>query len=159
MKGKLVWFLLGVSLAANLFFAAGAIYTLSGEDHRRRIPAGATVDAVAERLALSPAQRDALQALRDTVRNRPRPSREERAERRASFLANLAAPEFDRARLQAMMEERRAGRQERLLGRAEALHGYLATLTPEQRAGFLEMAKERGFLFGLFGRPRPPRDR
>ena len=158
MKGKLVWFLLGVSLAANLFFAAGALYSFYGGDHRGRY-AAVSVDSVAERLALSPAQRDALQALRDTARNRPRPSREEREQRRASFLANLAAPEFDRARMQAMMEERRAGRQERFLGRAEALHGYLATLAPEQRAGFLEMAKERGFLFGLFGRPRPPRDR
>ncbi len=159
MKGKLVWILLGASLAANLFFAAGAVYSLSGEDHRRRVPAGASVDAVAERLALSPAQRDGLQALRDTARNRPRPSREEYQQRRTRFLAGLAAPEFDRARLQTIMEERRATRQERFLGRAEALHGYLATLGPEQRAGFLEMAKERGFLRGLFGRPRPPRER
>ena len=158
MKGKLVWILLGVSLAANLFFAAGALYSFYGGEHRGW-RAKVSVDEVAERLDLSPAQRDALQALRDQARNRPRPSREERAARRAGFLANLAAPEFDRAQMQAMMEERRAGRQDRFLGRAEALHGYLATLDPEQRAGFLEMAKERGFLRGLFGRPRRTRER
>ncbi len=158
MKAKLVWILLGVSLAANLFFAAGALYSFYGVEHRGW-RTKASVDDVAERLALSPAQRDALQALRDQAPDRPRPSREERAARRASFLANLAAPEFDRARLLAMMEERRAGRQERLLGRAEALHGYLATLDSEQRDGFLELAKERGFLRRLFGRPRPPRAR
>ncbi len=50
-------------------------------------------------------------------------------------------------------------RQERIMGRAEALHGYLATLDPEQRAGFLAMAKERGFLRGLFGRHRQTRKR
>ena len=158
MKGKLVWILLGVSLAANLFFAAGAVYSFYGGEHRGW-RTEVSIDSVAERLALSPDQRDALQALRDTAQNRPRPSREERAERRADFLADLAAPEFDRAGMQAMMEERRAGRQERLLDRAEALHGYLATLDPEQRAGFLEMAKERGFLFGLFGRSRRSRER
>ncbi len=158
MKGKLVWILLGVSLAANVFFAAGALYSLYGEDYRGRY-AAVSVDDVAERLALSPAQRDALQALRDQARNRPRPSREEREARRAAFLAELAEPEFDRARVQALMAERRAGRQERILDRAEALHGYLATLDPEQRAGFLEMAKERGFLRGLFGRRRGSRER
>jgi Spy/CpxP family protein refolding chaperone len=158
MKGKLVWILLGVSLAANLFFAAGALYSFYGGDHRGRY-AEVSVDSVAERLALSPAQRDALQALRDRARNRPRPSREEYQQRRATFLARLAEPEFDRARLQALMAERTAGRQESILDRAEALHGYLAALDPEQRAGFLEMAKQRGFLRGLFGRPRRTRER
>jgi len=158
MKGKLVWILLGVSLAANLFFAAGALYSFYGGEHRGW-RAKVSVDDVVERLALSPAQREALQALRDKARDRPRPSREERAERRAAFLANLAEPEFDRARMQALMVERMAVRQERILDRAEALHGYLATLDPKQRAGFLEMAKERGFLFRLFGRPQPTRAR
>ena len=158
MRAKLVWILLGVSLAANLFFAAGALYSFYGGDHRGW-SAKVSVDSVAERLDLSPAQRDALQALRDQAGDRPRPSREERAERRAAFLANLAAPEFDRAGVRALMAERMAGRQERILGRAEALHGYLATLDPEQRAGFLEMAKERGFLRGLFRGHRRTRER
>ncbi len=158
MKGKLIWILLGASLAANLFFAAGALYSFYGGDHRGRY-AAVNVDSVAERLDLSPAQRDALQALRDRARNRPRPSREEYQQRRATFLAGLAEPEFDRAAVQALMAERMAGRQERILDRAEALHGYLATLDAERRAGFLEMAKERGFLRGLFGRPRSPRAR
>ncbi len=158
MRAKLVWILLGVSLAANVFFAAGAIYAFYGGEHRGW-RAKVSVDDVAERLALSPAQRDALQALRDQGPDTPRASREEHAERHASFLAELAGPEFDRARVQALMTERMAGRQARILGRAEALHGYLATLDPEQRAGFLEMAKEHGFLRGLFGRDRQTRKR
>ncbi len=158
MRAKLLWILLGVSLAANLFFAAGAVYSLYGGEHRGW-RAKVSVDDVAERLGLSPAQRDALQALRDQAPDTPRPSREERAERRATFLAELAEPEFDRARVQALMAERMTRRQERILGRAEALHGYLATLDPEQRAGFLEMAKERGFLRGLFGRHRRTHER
>jgi Spy/CpxP family protein refolding chaperone len=158
MKAKLVWIFLGVSLAANLFFAAGALYSFyGGEPHGWRNKVN--IDDVAERLDLGPAQRDGLQALRDDAEGRPRPSREARAERRAAFIANIAAPEFDRAGMQAMMAERMAGFQERILGRAEALHGYLATLDPEQRAGLLEMAKERGFLRGLFRGDRNKRDR
>jgi len=158
MKAKLVWIVLGVSLAANLFFAAGALYSFYGGEHRGW-RSKVNIDDVAERLALSPAQRDALQALRDNAPGRPFSNREQRAERRAAFRANLAAPEFDRAAMQAMMAERRTGFQERILDRAEALHGYLATLDPEQRAGFLEMAKERGFLRGLFRGQRKQRDR
>ncbi len=158
MRAKLLWILLGVSLAANLFFAAGALYALYGGEHRGW-RAKVSVDDVAEQLALSPAQRDALQALRDQARNRPRHSREEREQRRTRFLAELAAPEFNRARLEALIAERMAGRQDRMLDRAEALHVYLATLDPGQRAGFLEMAKERGFLRGLFGRHRKTHER
>ncbi len=158
MKAKLVWILLGVSLAANLFFAAGALYSFYGGEHRGW-RAKVSVEDVAERLTLSPAQRDALRALRDQAPGTPRPSREERDERRAAFLSALAAPEFDRARVQALMAAQVTRRQERILGRAEALHGYLATLDPEQSAGFLEMAKERGFLRGLFGRHRRSRER
>ena len=158
MKGKLVWILLSVSLAVNLFVAAGALYAFYGREHhgwRNKV----SVEDVAERLALDPAQSAALQALQDAARNRPRPSREEREQRRARFLAELAAPEFDRARLEALLAERMAGRQDRMLDRAGALHGYLATLDLEQRAGFLELAKERGFLRGLFGRHRKTRER
>ena len=79
MKAKLVWIMLGVSLAANLFFAAGALYALYGGEHRGW-RAKVSVDDVAEQLALSPAQRDGLQALRDQARDTPRPSREQRAE-------------------------------------------------------------------------------
>ena len=158
MKAKLVWIMLGVSLAANLFFAAGALYSFYGGEHRGW-RTKVDIDDVAEQLALSPAQRDGLQALRDQAGNRPWPNREEREGRRATFLAELAKPEFDRARVQALMAERMAGFQGRILDRAEALHGYLATLEPDQRDGFLEMAKERGFLRGVFRRHQKKRDR
>ncbi len=162
MKGKLIWVLLGVSVAANLFVAAGALYSFyggGGGGEHRGWRTKVSVEEVAERLALSPAQSAALEALREAARNRPRPSREDREQRRASFLAELAKPEFDRAGMQALMAARMDGRQERILDRAGALHGYLATLSPEQRAGFLEMAGERGFLRGLFRRQRSQRDR
>ena len=158
MKGKLVWILLGVSLAGNLFFAAGALYSFYGQDHRGW-RTKVSVDDVAERLELSPAQRAGLRALRGEARSRPRPDRDARSARRAAFHAELAKPEFDRAGLRALMQERMTGFQARILGRAEKLHGYLATLDPEQRAGFLEMAKERGFLRGLFRGQRKQRDR
>ena len=67
MRIKLIWVLLAASLAANLFFVAGALYTFYGKDdwHAR---SGANVDSVAERLGLSPDQRAGLMALREKAR-------------------------------------------------------------------------------------------
>ena len=156
MRTKLIWILLAASLAANVFFVAGALYTLYGEDDRRA-GSGATVDSVAERLALSPEQRDGLLALREKARQGRKGSREGRESRRAAFIAELGKPTFDRAGVLALMEARSAERRARIVDVAQDLHAYLATLSPEQRREFLAMARERGFLRRLFGRPRPPR--
>ncbi len=139
-----------------MFFVAGALYTLYGEDDWRAGP-GAHIDSVAERLGLSPEQRDGLLALRETARQGRKGSREGRESRRAAFLDELGKPTFDREGVLALMEERSAKRRARIVDVAQDLHTYLATLSPEQRQEFLAMAREHGFLRRLFGRPRPPR--
>ena len=156
MRIKLIWVLLAASLAANLFFVAGALYTFYGKDdwHAR---SGANVDSVAERLGLSPEQREGLMALREKARQGRKGPREGRESRRAAFLAELGKPAFDRDGVLALMEARSAERRARIADVAQDLHAYLATLSPEQRQAFLAMARERGFLRRLFGRPRPPR--
>ncbi len=156
MRVKLLWILLAVSLTANVFLVAGALYTLYGEDNWRTGP-GAHIDSVAERLGLSPEQRDGLLALRETARQGRKGSREGRESRRAAFLDELGKPTFDRERVLALMEARSAQRRARIVNVAQNLHAYLATLSPEQRREFLAMAREHGFLRRLFGRPRPPR--
>ena len=156
MRTKLIWILLAASVAANVFFVAGALYTLYGEDDRRA-GSGANVDSVAERLALSPEQRDGLLALRDKARKGREGMREGRKQRRAAFLDELGKPSFDRDRVLALMEARSAERRARIVDVVQDLHAYLATLSPEQRQEFLAMARERGFLRRLFGRPRPVR--
>ncbi len=156
MRTKLVWILLAASLAANVFFVAGALYTLYSKDDRGAGP-GANIDSVAERLALSPEQRDGLLALREKARQGRKGSREGRESRRAAFVAELGKPTFDREGVLALMEERSAEWRARIVDVAQGLHAYLATLSPEQRREFLAMARERGFLRRLFGRPHPPR--
>ncbi len=156
MRVKLLWILLAVSLTANVFLIAGALYTLYGEDDRRA-GHGANVDSVAERLGLGPEQRAGLLALREKARQGHKGSREGRESRRAAFVDELGKPTFDRAGVLALMEARSALRRARIVDVAEDLHAYLATLSPEQRREFLAMARERGFLRRLFGRGRPPR--
>ncbi len=156
MRGKLLWILLAVSLTANVFLVAGALYTLYVKDDRSAV-ASANVDSVAERLGLTPGQRDRLLALREKARQGREGSRERRESRRAAFLAELGKPTFDRERVLTLMEGRSAERRARIVNVVQDLHAYLATLSPEQRQAFLAMARERGFLRRLFGRPRPPR--
>ncbi len=156
MRGKLLWILLAVSLAANVFLVAGALYSLYGGG-TPGARATANIDTVAERLGLSSEQRDGLLGLRDKARKGREGMRAGRAQRRAAFLDELGKPSFDRERVLALMEARSAGRRARFADLAQDLHAYLATLSPEQREAFLAMARERGFLRRLFGRPRPPR--
>jgi uncharacterized membrane protein len=157
MRGKLSWILLAISLLANGVLA-GTVYTLINEEDAAAKQT-AHMDSVAERLGLSADQREGLLALRENARQGRQGAREGREGRRNAFLAELGKPTFDRARVLAIMDERSAKRRERFANLAGDLHAYLATLTPEQRENFLVMARERGFLRGLFGRRRPPRDR
>ena len=159
MRGKLPWILLAASVALNVFFVAGVVYSEyfapgPAERAERRIA------EIGERLELTEAQVGDLMALRQRARARRGAPREDRQEMRARLLDELGRPEFDRDSIVRLMEERWRGRQAGFADMAAELHAYLATLSPEQRERFLAMARERGFLRGLFRgsrRDRPPR--
>lgn len=153
MRGKLPRIVLVASLAANVFFAAGVLYTIYLKDRLAESPER-RIEYVADRLDLTAEQRAGLLALRERTRERFRAARAERGEMRAAFLEELSKPEFDRARIEALLEARAARRGPMWLATAEDMHGFLVTLAPEQRAAFLEMARERGFLRGIFGSGR-----
>ncbi len=155
MRAKLPWILLAVSLVANAVLA-GAVYTLTGAADPAAERA-AQVESVIQRLGLSTGQRDGLLALREKARQGRKGSREGHESRRAAFLDKLGKPTFDREGMLVLIEARSAERRARIVDVAQDLHAYLATLSPEQRQEFLAMARERGFLRRLFGRPRPPR--
>ena len=150
MKPRLPWILFAMSLALNLFFAAGVFYNKLEADRLSAAPERRIAE-LAEQLGLSEAQQAGLLALREQAMERRDAVRDLRRERRAALLAELAKPELDRARvgelLRQGMERRATGFEQMMVD----LHGYLATLSDEQRAAFLEMAKERGFLRGLYG--------
>ncbi|WP_299623498.1 periplasmic heavy metal sensor [Pelagibius sp.] len=144
MGGRLPWYLLAASLAVNVFFLAGLAFPqLFGVSDT---PTPDPVAVVAEELELSAAQRADLVALRGRVAERRAAAGGNGGSFRALLIAELAKPAFDRAGLEARMQDRRAIVGKVVLDVAEDLHGYLATLSPEQKAAFLEKAKERAFL-------------
>ncbi len=150
MTSRLPWFLLAVSLAANIFFAAGVAYT-AYQDRRASQSAEARVDIVAERLGLNAAQHEALSLLRERAEMRRPGLRQADAPVRAEILKQLAQPSFDRPLIMGMLESRDEERRPYLAEYAEDLHGFLVTLSAEQRESFLGMASEPGFLRSVYG--------
>jgi Spy/CpxP family protein refolding chaperone len=139
MRPKLMWILLAVSLVANVFFAGGALYAFYSHGDR-----GAR--HVSRQLDLSPAQEQGLKALRETVASRRAAMPESRGGLRLAMLAEIGKPTFDRERVATLLTEWSADRRSYFLDTAQDLHTYAATLTPEQRDKFLELAQDRSFL-------------
>lgn len=150
MSPKLLGSLLAVSLALNVFVVGGVLYSKFSEAATADPDAG--VKAVAGEIGLNEAETQQLYAVRDTARaqrNKTRPN----AERlRGEMVSLLIEPTFDQTRAEALWAERSEQRQQRILATMTEMHKFLATLTPEQRDRFVELAKERGFFRKLFGR-------
>jgi len=154
MRRNLPWFLLAASLALNIFFVAGFFYP----DVMGHRPPGQWVDPMAqvvEEFSLDDSQVAALQQLRSRIAERREERRGDRQSFRAIVLDAASAPSFDRAALAQALEARRGGSGDFVLDMAEDLHGFIAQLSPEQKAAFLERAEERDFLRRLLFPPRP----
>jgi len=140
MRLRLPWILLAVSVVANLFFVAGVGYTRygTGDD-----------DAIAQatkQLNLSSAQQQGLLALREGVAARRETMSGPGGGLRDAMLAEIGKPTFDRERVAALVADWSAQRRTYFVDVAQDLHGYVATLTPEQRDKFLVLARDRLFL-------------
>lgn len=145
--GRLLPILLVVSLVANVFFIAGAAYSFATK--QRVFGSGDRIAHVSEQLALNDSQETALRDLRREASERRQALRDNFGELRQAMLAEIAKPEFDRAAVVALLQRRSQERAEVFTDISAGLHGFLASLTPEQRETFLELAQERGFISGL----------
>jgi uncharacterized membrane protein len=159
MRSKILWFLLVASLALNVFFVAGVLWPrLMGHPHpmHERDP----IAAAAEDFALDDGQVAALEALRQRIAERRDQSRGERDGFQTLIVDALRQPAFDRAEFASAMEERRDAFGGSFVDMMEDLHGFVAGLTPDQKAAFLERAsRDRDFLRRLLFPPRPRGDR
>jgi len=142
MRRLLPWVLLSLSLLANAGFVAGYLalheraQALIGDDGRPN-------EAVSEILRLDPAQVALLeQAQALAVRNEG-----DRDSFRRLYVGALLAPAFDRDALFAAFQARSTERNAQWARVAEALHAFVQSLRPDQRAIFAETAGDDwGFL-------------
>jgi uncharacterized membrane protein len=146
-RHPLLWAALTLSLVLNLCFVAGALWI--------RVQAPALPASPAERLqrvgaelALDPEQRQAFERYSENVRSHMQQIRETVEPLMSAAWSELAKPDADQATASRMFDE--AGQARRSLQRellAPTL-SFLATLSPEQRAKFVDLFHQRPRAWG-----------
>lgn len=151
MRKTLVWGVLAVSLAMNIFFAGGVVYSKVTTERLKASPS-ARAEYLAERFELTAEQRDRLLAFQSAMVERRQTLRQGFREARDGLLDELAQPILDRERIAQLRREQSETRNALFEDFTIELHQFLATLSPEQREDFVAMLKEDGLFRGLFGR-------
>jgi uncharacterized membrane protein len=141
-RQHLLWVALALSLVLNLCFVAGAVWvrihepalTMSPEERFQRIGA---------ELALDPQQRQAFERYSEAVRVHMQQMREAVDPLMSAARTELAKPDGDEATVTRLFDEAaqaRRGFQRELIAKTLA---FLAVLSPEQRAKFVELYHQR----------------
>ena len=138
----LVWVILVLSLALNLCFIAGALWIRVQGPPVPMTPEQ-RLQQIEPQLALNPQQKAAFDEYARTVRSRVQSMHEAIEPQVANAWSELAKPDADEAKVMQLFDQagdqRRAFRRE--LGTATVT--FLTKLSPEQRAKFVELARQR----------------
>lgn len=139
-RGRLVWLALILSLTLNVFFIGGVVWS--------RVEAGRFAATPEERfhelgqqLDLNDTQRLAFESFLRTVREDVRVVREKNEPLLRQVWQEEAKATADQALIGQLSEQVHQNRIIFRKGAAEALAGFLAALTPEQRAKFATLAQ------------------
>jgi Spy/CpxP family protein refolding chaperone len=141
-RRHLFWVVLILSLALNLCFIAGALWIrlqgppvpMSPEERLQQIE---------PQLALDTQQKVAFDQYARTVRSRMQSMHEAIEPVVGNAWSELAKPDADEAKIMQLFDQ--AGEQRRAFRRelGTATFSFLAKLTPEQRAKFVQLARQR----------------
>ena len=141
-RRPLLWVALTLSLVLNLCFVAGALWTRFQSSPPPVSPAE-RLQRVGAELALDPQQRQAFERYSETLRTHMQQMRDTVEPMMNAAWAELAKPNADQATAARLFDE--AGQMRRSLQRellAPTLT-FLAALSPEQRAKFVELFHQR----------------
>jgi uncharacterized membrane protein len=141
-RQHLLWVALTLSLVLNLCFVAGALWIRIQEP---TLPANPEerLQRIGAQLALDPQQRQDFERYRQTVHAHMQQMREAVEPLLSAARAELAKPDADAATVERLFDEAaqtRHGFQRELL---TPTLSFLATLSPEQRAKFVELFHQR----------------
>jgi Spy/CpxP family protein refolding chaperone len=142
VRQHLIWVVLALSLVLNLCFVAGALWIriqgppppLNPEERLLRIGA---------QLTLNPQQKQAFEQYSQSVRAHMQQMRDAVEPLIGGAWSEVAKPDADEAKVIQLFEE--AGQKRRSFMRqlAPVTLSFLATLSPEQREKFVELARQR----------------
>jgi len=141
-RRHLFWVILVLSLALNLCFIAGALW-IRVQGPPLPMSPEQRLQQIEPQLALNPQQKAAFDEYARTVRSRVQSMHEAIEPQVADAWSELAKPDADEAKVMLLFDQ--AGDQRRTIRRelGTATFTFLAKLTPEQRAKFVELARQR----------------
>jgi Spy/CpxP family protein refolding chaperone len=141
-RQHLFWVVLILSLALNLCFIAGALW-IRVQGPPLPMSPEQRLQQIEPQLALNSQQKAAFDEYARTVRSRMQSMHEAIEPLVANAWSELAKPDADQTKIMQLFdqagEQRRAFRPELVT----ATFTFLAKLTPEQRAKFVELARQR----------------
>ena len=127
---------LALSLALNLCVVGGVLYFKYVQPH-------GPAQVVPRELGFGNDQRGAFRTFLQTVRSKGQAMREKVAPLEAQLAQELAKPQPDRDKIVSLVTQISDQRRDFMIALNDALLPFLATLTPEQRQRFIEMARRR----------------
>jgi uncharacterized membrane protein len=141
VRPYLLWLLLTLSLALNLFFIAGALWIrfhgpppMNAEERLERI---------GDQLGLDPQQKEAFERYSHAVRTRMQLMRKAVGPLTGSAWSEVAKPDADQQRVIQLFDEAGQTRRNFMRELAPITMSFLAKLSPEQRAKFVELIQQR----------------
>jgi Spy/CpxP family protein refolding chaperone len=141
-RQHLFWVVLILSLALNFCFIAGALWIRLQSPPLPTSPEE-RLQQIEPQLALDSQQKAAFDQYARTVRSRMQSMHEAIEPLVGKAWSELAKPDADDAKIMQLFDQ--AGEQRRTFRRelGTATFAFLAKLTPEQRAKFVELARQR----------------
>lgn len=140
-RGRLLWVALVLSLTLNVFFVGGLVWSRIIADHPPT-PAQRFLQ-VARDLNLSDNQRDAFQQFVLDMRHYTRGLRQSNHPLIDHIWQELGKPQPDQALLGKLIDLTTQNRHTYQLQMSTALARFLATLSPAQRAQFIELTQHQ----------------
>lgn len=144
VRPYLVWLVLTLSLALNLCFVAGAMwirfhgspFSISAEERLERIGA---------QLGLDPQQKEAFEQYSQAVRARMQSMHKAVGPLIANAWSEVARPDADEAKVVQLFDEAGQTRRGYMRELAPVTLSFLAKLSPQQRAKFVELIQHRSW--------------
>jgi uncharacterized membrane protein len=139
-RHPLLWVALALSLALNLFFVAGALWTRFHEP--AQLTREERLDQVATALALDPQQRAAFAQYSQTMLEQLEATRQAASPLVRATWAEVIKPQPNEAKVMELLDQAAGVRRRHLNEITEATIRFLRTLTPEQREKFVKVVHQ-----------------
>jgi uncharacterized membrane protein len=142
VKIRLCWVLLAISLAGNLFFIGGYLYSNQMAGNLQRSPQ-ARMEQLTKRLQLDETAKQALLQARDDLVQGSAQFNSSRTELMQGFWGQLNDRDIDRRQLQAQLQQLSELELAHRLQLMQRVDSFLQQLNPEQRQRLLKMLDRR----------------